>query len=96
MNEGSTRGAVGRRAWLSAAYPCGRVPELGVVESRERPAGGEEIGIRSLLDDPPRIDDQDPVGVANGGQSVGDDQRCATLQDIAKTPLDEYLGTRVD
>jgi hypothetical protein len=45
-----------------------------VVELGVQAAGGQQFGVGAALDDPAAVDDQDLVGVADGGQAVRDDQ----------------------
>jgi hypothetical protein len=40
-------------------------------------------------------DDDDPVGVADRGEAVGDDQRRAALRQLRERALDRLLGLGV-
>src|SRR5215212_419361 len=83
------RPAVGRRQGRGAA-------ELGPVQVGVEPAGGEQLGVGALLDDPAAVDDQDPVGVDDGRQPVGDDQAGPALEGGGQGPLDLHLGLGVE
>ena len=49
-------------------------PELASVEVLVDPPLLEQLQVRAALDDLPLVDDQDLVGVADGGEAVGDDE----------------------
>ena len=50
---------------------------------------GEEFLMRSLLDDPAFGEDEDTVGVADGGEAVGDDEGGAVQK--RQSGLDQIL-----
>ena len=52
--------------------------------------------MRSLLDDPTLGEDEDTVGVADGGEAVGDDEGGATLHEALEGFVDEALGLAVE
>src|SRR5829696_6465341 len=81
--------AAGRRQDRGAA-------ELGAVQVGVETAGGQQVGVGALLDDPAAVDDQDPVGVDDGRQPVGDDQAGPALEDGGQGLLDVDLGLRVE
>lgn len=45
------------------------------VEVAVAAGAGEQVGVGALLDDAAVVEDEDEVGVADGGQAVGDDER---------------------
>ena len=49
----------------------------------------------AALDDPPVVDDEDLVGVAHGGQAVGDDDDGAPGRQAGQGGVDVALGGRV-
>ena len=65
--------------------------ELGPVQVRVQPAGREQLLVTAALADPPVVDDQDLVGLADGRQPVGDDQRGAAGQRGPERLLDGGL-----
>src|SRR5829696_10205511 len=81
--------AAGRRQDRGAA-------ELGAVQVGVETAGGQQVGVGALLDDPAAVDDQDPVGVDDGRQPVGDDQAGPALEGGGQGLLDVDLGLRVE
>src|SRR4051794_21165976 len=52
----------------------GLLPELGVVEPLVGAVGGQQFGVRALLDDAALFHDEDQVGVADRRQPVRDDE----------------------
>src|SRR5829696_1840665 len=81
--------AAGRRQDRGAA-------ELGAVQVGVETAGGQQVGVGALLDDPAAVDDQDPVGVDDGRQPVGDDQAGPALEGGGQGLLDVDLGLGVE
>src|SRR5690348_12929378 len=82
-------GTARRRCWPRGATPwnprwpggpgsgrCQRllVRELGVVQLGVQAAGGEQFLVLAALADLAVVDDQDLVGLPDGGQPVRDDQ----------------------
>jgi hypothetical protein len=51
--------------------------------------------VLALLDDAPGVHDQDAVGVDDGGQPMGDDQRGVVLRHLRQGLLDGLLGVAV-
>src|SRR5438093_10250553 len=66
------------------------------VEGPVAAAEGEQLVVASLLDDAPALDDDDPVGVADGGEAVGDHDRGAAGEQRRQRLLDPRLGAQVD
>jgi hypothetical protein len=60
------------------------------------PALREQLPVRSLFDDPSVVDDQDPTGVADRAQAVGDDEARPSLHEGQERRLDAHLGPGVD
>lgn len=50
----------------------------------------------ALLDDAPMVEDDDLVGITDGGEAMGDDKGGAPLHDGVHASLYELLGTGVD
>ena len=69
--------------------------ELGAVQLGVQAAGGQQLVVRAALDDPAVVDDQDLVGLADGGQPVRDDQRRPAGQRRLQRPLHRRLGLGV-
>src|SRR5215218_10764694 len=87
--RGRHRAAVGRGR--------GRGPaELGGVQVSVQAAGPQQLGVGALLDDAAALDDQDPVGVDDGRQPVGDDQAGPAGQGGGQGLLDVDLGLGVE
>ena len=55
-----------------------------------------ELVVGTLFDDLSGIEDQDLVGILNGGEAVGDDKGGPALLDHFHGPLDDFLCLRVD
>ena len=55
-----------------------------------------QIGMVTTFDDAAPIEHDDAIGIANGGQPVGDHQRGSVLHQFFKRLLDSQLGGRVD
>ena len=72
------------------------VDELGAVEIGVEAALGDQAGMGAALDDPAVVDDEDLVGLAHGGEPVGDDQAGAPLQGRVECALDGVLGLGVE
>jgi hypothetical protein len=56
----------------------------------------EQLLMIALLDDLAVVDDQHPVGVADGAQAVGDDKAGAAFHQAQQRLLDAGLGAGVD
>src|SRR5437764_13796477 len=63
-----TRSGSGRRGTARL------LPELGAVETRERPAARDQLCERALVDDAPVVEDQDHVRPPGGRDPVRDDE----------------------
>src|SRR5215217_2214831 len=82
---------------LAAGGRQGRgAAELGPVQVGVQAAGPQQLGVGALLDDAAALDDQDPVGVDDGRQPVGDDQAGPALQGGGQRLLDVDLGLGVE
>ena len=51
--------------------------------------------MRSALDDFTTVDDQHLIGVADGGEAVGDHKACPTFHQPQQRFLQVFFGTRV-
>ena len=80
---------------LSTTFRCivvRRRARVEVLRSRPRTSprsdrpDGDELLVRSQLDDPAVVDDHDAVGPHGGGQAVGDDDRGASLEHARRAP----------
>src|SRR6266516_2748083 len=66
------------------------------VERGVRPAGRDQLFVAALLDDPALVQDDDASRLADGRQSVGDDDRRAPGEQPPQAGLDAPLGVQVD
>jgi hypothetical protein len=80
-----------RRAWSRASADGRLAGELGLVQVGVQPSGREQIVVLAALADPAAVDDQDLVGLADGRQPVGNDQRGAAGQGGPECELDGDL-----
>src|SRR5207245_10270205 len=85
-----TRSGSGRRGTARL------LPELGAVETRERPAARDELRERALLDDAPVVEDQDHVRPPDRREPVRDDEGRAPGQEPLEPLHDERLGGGVE
>ena len=67
----------------------GAARELGRVEACVGAVGRDELIVTALLDDVTVLHDQDGVGVADRGQTVGDDEARAALAQGVHGLLDQ-------
>jgi hypothetical protein len=65
--------------------------ELGSVQVCVQPTGREQLVVLAALADPALVDDQDLIGLTDGRQPVGDDQRGAAGQGRLERLLDGGL-----
>ena len=56
----------------------------------------EKLFVVAAFDDLAALQNHDGIGVADGGQAVRDDKRCAVLHQTCQTVLNVTLGTRID
>src|SRR6266545_5785807 len=80
------------RAIRVLGHVCGPVS----IERRVEAAFCQQFVVRSLLDDPAVLQDNDQVGITNRGQSMGDDERGPAREQEPQRALDLALGTDVD
>ena len=80
---GTSVKSMSRRNWLHVQV---------VVEAARR----EQLVVRAALDDLAVLERQHLVGVADGAQAVGDDERGPPVQQLLERVLDQPLGARVD
>ena len=66
------------------------------VQRRVEAAPRQQLLVRALLDDAPMLEHHDQIGIADGRQPVGDDERSSVDQKAAKRNLDAALGADVD
>jgi len=83
---GVTVGHPGRVGWSEGGVPCWSAPpdhrvglavlvgELGAVQLGVQAPLGQQLGVGAPLDHPAAVNDQQLVGLPDGGQPVGDDQ----------------------
>ena len=67
--------------------PLGRADQLG-----EDAAAADQLGVGAGLDDPAVVEDEDAVGVAQGGQAVGDEDHGAVGPGGVDRLLDQPLA----
>ena len=60
------------------------------------PAGGEQLGVGALLDDPPVLEHDDLARALDRREPVGDDDRRAAREQPPQAGLDLGLGVDVD
>ena len=70
-------------------HPVAVQPPVGAL-------GVEQLVVRALLDDPAAVEHDDPAGLADRRQAVGDDDRRAAREQPAQAGLDAALGVQVD
>ena len=70
----------------------GGLLEAEGVEAEVGAAQGDELVVVAVFDDASVLQDEDAVGVPDGGEAVGDDQGGAALGELADTLLDDELG----
>jgi hypothetical protein len=68
---------------------------LPVVEFAVSPAKLEQLVVAATLDDLTRLENQDLVSAADGGEPVSDDKRGSTAAQRAKSPLNLRLTLAV-
>src|SRR5438477_8857459 len=71
-------------------------PELQVIQSAVQPVGGEQIGMRAALHDPPFGEHDDEVRVLHRGEPVRDDEDRAVRHQSVDRLLDQPLGFGVE
>src|SRR4029079_11085453 len=72
------------------------VEEIALAELCVAASHGEEFVVFAPLDDAPAIEDEDLVGMADGGEPVGDDEAGAARHEAIEGALDEALGLGID
>lgn len=70
--------------------------ELGLVEIGIEAPGSEKLLMAATLDDAAGVEDEDLVGIANCGESVGDDQGRTSGQRRPERPLHRELRLVVE
>ena len=70
--------------------------ELGFVQAAVGAAGGEQFVVAALFGDAVGVDDDDAVGLLDGGEAVGDDQGGAAAGEFGEGLLDGALGFAVE
>src|SRR5258708_40292598 len=92
----------GRPDRLSRSLPVrsrvldGLACELAEVEVMIKTLLVEELLVGAFFDDFAVVDDEDLVGVADGGEAVGDDEGGAALHEAQQGFLDVGFGAGVD
>lgn len=71
-------------------------PELSPIQRGEWPMFAEQLGKGSVFHDLPVADNQDQVGLAYGGEAVGDNEGGTTSHQLVQPVHDECLGFGVD
>src|SRR5690606_19614907 len=95
--EGGSGGNDGRVVGVHVAQSVeARLVELEGGEAGVEAAAGNELVVRAVLHDPPLVEDQDTVRVADGGEAVGDDERGAAFEEPGQRLLHERLALGVE
>ena len=68
----------------------------GGVEAGVGAAGGDQLVVVAVLDEPAVVEHEHPVGARRRRQAVGDGDRRAPLGEVAEGARDAHLGERVD
>src|SRR5438105_11669739 len=86
------------RSWvfLSSATASGYFRSPVAVQVRVEALAGEQLFVRSLLDDPAVLEHDDQIGVADRRQAVRDHESGPAVQQPAQGALDLLLGADVD
>src|SRR5688572_22176222 len=66
------------------------------VETPVESVVGEQLVVTASLGDLPLVDHDDAVGVAHGGQTVGDDEHGAAAHEIGESLLHHELALGVE
>src|SRR5690606_25621953 len=91
----SRRGGCARAALLGIRRGA-VLHELELVEARVEAAALEELAVRPLLAQLAPVEDEDAVGVLDGGEAVGDDDGGAAAHEGVERVLDLALERGVD
>ena len=75
--------------------PPGFPPPAGTT-SRRRGRLREQLRVRAAFDDPALVEHDDLVGIDDGREAVGDDDRRAAARDAVERLLDRRLGAAVE
>lgn len=59
-------------------------------------AEGDQFVVGPAFDDRAGLEDEDAVGVADGGETMGDDEAGATFEEPFERVLDAGFGVRID
>src|SRR5688500_9575769 len=70
--------------------------QLQVVEAGVEAAAREQIFVPAFFDDPPALEDQDPIGGADRAQAMGDHERGPSSQELRQGALQAAFGVAVD
>ena len=65
--------------------------ELELKEARINAVFCEEGGVRPRLGDAPVIEHEDGIGIGDGGEAMGDDERGASVHEAGEGLLDEGI-----
>src|SRR5690606_34581968 len=92
-SAGRGRGGAARAGRVRARTVLrGGVGELGPVQLLVAAVRGQQFLVAALFDDAPLLDHQDPVGGADGGEPVRDDDGGAPAQRLGQRLLHRGLG----
>lgn len=69
--------------------------ELGLVELRVPPTGGQQLLVSAALDDAPAVDDEELIGVQHRAEPVRDHQTSPSVQYPVQCFTDGRLGLGV-
>src|SRR6266705_1255556 len=78
--------------YMPDAHLAGRFPRvLQAMELRVYPGGGEELGVPSGLGDTARVQHDDAICPLDGGEPMGDHERCAAFHERFESLLNVAL-----
>src|SRR5215470_2332083 len=80
----------------TSRLPHAMEPHLVFVQARVPAAAGQELLVRPVLDEAAALDRDDAVGVADGGETVGDHEHRPALEHGPHVLLDDALGLVVE
>ena len=81
---------------LSFQFVLSDVFKLAVIQRGVETVLRQKGIVRALLDDVAIAHDEDQIGIADGGEPVGDDKAGASAHQFVHAVLNELLGAGID